>query len=497
MQSLQKMIKLAEENRINRDEEMSYVLYMKFMNLLSKLQKNPDFSKQKGLITKMIGTNNDISKHLDHMEKLKASLKERYATEIPAEQMPTAETIVMNVDQDENLDDSKPQDVREVVDCTTLYSMFNSGEKLLIMDCRSAEHYDQSKMDYKYTVNVPEEILKLGMTASKIQELLPNDSKVFWNMRENRHYIIFVDWSSKRFNRNSPVWHLKEILMEWDQDVEKKPKMLLLEGGYEKWKTVYPMKCFNPQFSPPKMTNGDTPAIEDIEYPNWEDIQMKNTSTNTSMQPQVDRSMKLNAMKAYESTKSPLQLLEENEQLMDKSLKNERELLTLETSLKQIVSDKENNEDSNALSQTFLFKIWELKSKLQDFNVEEKSIKEQLDLSKDQIREPKEISKVMQVEQHLREMEMERKRVQMEREQKSKELEEAMKFARDRKPSFNDHKTPQKSQRKEEIILSPKALNQVNTTIPSFDRAAKPIQTVSRQTYSDQDFLPVYGRVVS
>lgn len=490
------MIEKAEESRINGDEEKSFALYMRFMNLLSKVQKTPDYNKEKSLISKMIGTNSDITKHLDHTEMLKKSLKKRYEIAYP-EETPAVSTKI-KVDPDMAVAPSAAQEVREVIDCTTLFEMLESGEKLLIMDCRSPESYEQSKMTYKYTMNVPESILKLGMTASKIQGLLPNDSKVFWNMRENRRYIIFVDWYSKRFNRNSPVWHLKEILMDWDQDVEKKPEMFLLEGGYDKWKTVYPMKCDNPQFSPPKTTNGDAPAIEDIEYPNWEDIQMKDSSLNMTSQPQVDRTMKLNAMKAYETSKTPLQLLEEREQLMDKSLHNERELLTLESDLKQIVSNKENNEDSSVKEQSYLFKIWELQAKQQDFNVKEKFIKEQLDLSKDQVQEPKEKTKLMVVEQHLKEMEMERRRVHEERELKKKEREEALKFARDRKPTFNDHKTPPKSQRKEEIILSPKALSQVNTpSIPSFDRTAKPLQTVSRQIYTDQDFSPFYGRVVS
>lgn len=494
---MKKMIEKAEAQRISGDEESSFVMYMKFMNLLSKLQKNPDFHKEKALITKMIGNNTDISKHFDRMVVLKASLELRYAKAYPTKASSIVESTIMNVDQEIAVIETATQEVREVIDCKALFDMLEGGEKLLIMDCRSAETYEQSKMSYKYTMNVPEDILKLGMTASKIQERLPNDSKVFWNMRENRRFIIFVDWFSKRFNRNSPVWHLKEILMEWDQDVEKKPEMLLLEGGYEKWKTVYPMKCFNPQFSPPKAINGDTPAIEDIEYPNLEDIQMKDSSLNISS-PQIDRSMKLNAMKAYETSKTSLQLLEENEQIMDMSLRNERELLNLETDLKQIVSNKENNEDSTAQEQSYMFKIWELQSKQTDINVKEKSIKEQLELSKDQVQEPREMTKVMQVEQHVKEMETERRRVHEEREQKKKEREEALKFARDNKPSFNDHRTPPKSQRKEEIILSPKALNQVNTpSIPSFDRAAKPMQTVSRQIFSDQDFSPVYGRVVS
>lgn len=130
--------------------------------------------------------------------------------------------------------------------------MMDEGKQLLILDCRSEQDYEQSKINYKYTVNVPENIIQIGMTAAKIHTSLPNDSKVFWELRKIRPYIIFVDWESYRFDRNSSVWHLKEILMHWDielQEMEKQPEMLLLEGGYKKCKIEYPMKCFNPDYS--------------------------------------------------------------------------------------------------------------------------------------------------------------------------------------------------------------------------------------------------------
>lgn len=392
-------------------------------------------------------------------------------------------------------------EIKNTIDCRELFAKMEEEVKLLIMDCRSEQDYEQSQMLYKYTMNVPEAILRLGMTASKIHDQLPNESKVFWTLRNSR-CIIFVDWNSQCFNRNSPVWHLKEILMEWDPEVDTKPEMYLLEGGYERWITIYPTKSSNPKVSAPKLTNGNGPTIEDVEYPNIEDIQMKDSSLNrSSLIPQVDRSIKVNAVKAYESGKSQLQLLEENEQVMNRSLVTEKELLTLETDLKRIVSDKENDEDSSKKEQGYLFKIWELQSRQKDISVEENTIKEQLDQSKDKSKEPHEMSKVMQVEQHLKEMDMERKRVHDERERKKKEREEALKIARARKPTtFNDHTSPPKSQRKDELILSPKALtNQINTsTVPSIDRSSKPSsQIFMRESFNEQDFAPAYGHVVS
>lgn len=493
MSSLKKIIEKAEEVRLAGDEEQSYVLYMKFMGLLNKVQKLPEYKKDKNLVSCMIGSNATINLYFERIEQLQQSLKQRYEAINPTE--PLAESTRIH----EMPEIPTRPETRETVNCKALFDMLEDGTKLLIMDCRSEEHYEISKLSYKYTMNVPENILNLGMTASKIKERLPNESKVFWELRQNRPIIIIMDWSSKIFNRNSPVWHLKQILIDWDQEVEKKPEMLLLEGGYENWKTMYPMLCVNPQFSPPVTTNGDTPAIEDVEYPNWEDIQMKDATLNKSQVPLVDRAMKLNAVKAHETSKTQLELLEENELIMNKSLQNEKELLHLETDFKEIVTDKENTEDSAVKERSLMFKIWELQSKQNDYQSEEKSIREQLEQSKDVMKEPQEMTKRMQVEVKLLELEMERKRVIEEREQKKKEREEALKFARDRKPTFNDHLAPTKAQRKDELILSPKSLsNQVVVpSIPSFDRAAKPMPNITRHIYNDQDFSPVYGRVVS
>ena len=487
----------AEKARLAGDEERSYVLYMKYMSMVTKMEKTPDFKKDKTLIVKTLGGNTNISKIFSHLEQLKQSLIERYDQLKEKEQQAASmESINMNVDVDPTLSESRIE-VKEVIDCRTLYDMMEENQKLLIMDCRSAEDYEQSKMTYTYTMNIPENILKLGMTAPRILKSLPNESTVFWMLRDQRQ-LIFVDWYSKRFNRNSPVWHLREILKEWDQETDKKPEILLLSGGYDEWRTVYPMKCYNPQYSPPKSFNGDVAGVDCIEYPNWEDIQMKDTSLNTSI-PHIDRTMKPSSAKASEVMKTKLELYQEKEQIVDKSLRNEKELLTVETNYKTIISDKENNEDSTAQEQQYLFRLWELQSKEKDIQVEENSIKELLDQSKDVVEEPLQMTKLAQVEQNLKEKEQERKRIHEERERKKKEREEALKFARDRKPQLNDHRSPPKTQRKNEIILSAKELpNQVSSeTIPAFDRSSKPVHYMTRQIFNDQDFFPVYGRVVS
>lgn len=457
---------MIEAQRISEDEEKCYVWYMQFMKLLSELEQVFKFCKKKSQFLNMIGSNTNIEEHIDRIEVLKASLQMRYEESYPAEVAQTEESS-----KQMNFDEESTKEVFEVIDCKALRNMLKRGEEgILIMDCRPAENYEESKIDCEYTMNVPEAILKPGMTASKIQNLLPNDSsRVLWKICKNRRFIIFVDRLSKRINRNSPVCHLKTILTKWCWDVERKPEMLLLEGGYEKWKKVYPMRCSKPQSSAPNTNDGDK-----------------------SSQPQVEVNMK-----------TSLQLLEESKQLMNMSLKNKLELLALETDYEQIESNKENDEDSAAKKQSCLFKIYELESKQGDFNFKVKSLKEQLDLNKGQVQEAREMAKVMQDKQHGREIEMQRDRVRQERELKRKKREEVMKLAFEKKLApklgpVNQQRITRKSQRMKEINLSPKAHNQVKpSSIQSFDRAAKRFRTVDRQIFSDQDFAPAYGQVVS
>jgi hypothetical protein len=151
-----------------------------------------------------------------------------------------------------------------------------------------------------------------------------------------------------------------------------------------------------------------------------------------------------------------------------------------------------------------MYQIWQLQSKQADIKVEGKTIDEQIDKTKDKVKD-QEKTKVAQVEEELAKKEVERIRLQNERERQYNEREEemrkareeALRLARQRKPENLDNRIPQKTQRKEELILSPKALNNVIApTIPTFDRSAKP-EINTRFIYNEEDFSPAYGKVVS
>lgn len=488
MTSAKRLVDAAEAKCREGDDENAYVLFGRYLNILIQLQKRNDYFKQKKYICESLGGNSEQNRIMNKVENLKETLLKRY------------EEKNFLKDPNHTLTESQatlpvpmlePKETRHSISCSQLFEMMeHESSRFLILDCRPKEDFQESSINFQYTCNVPENLCSLGMTENKVKESLPNESKVFWEMRKSRSIIVFVDWFSVSFSRNSPIWHLRNILIDWDQDIDndKKPEMILLEGGYERWIMMYPMKCSNPHIRVPKENAITAPSMDGIEYPNFEDIVMKDTSKST---PQIDRSTKSNAVKNYEANLSTSELLERKEQLMNKSLQNDQELLRLEIDYTNLISNKENEEDQSN-SQNVLYKILELQTKQKDNDIEKETIDEVI---KKAPVKPSELSKVEDLENRLKQKEYEMKKSHEELERKQRERNEALRKARDNKPNF-DARTPVKTPRRNELILSPRNLNSQNS-IPHFDRASKPIAVSNQNFYDNQDFSPVKGRVVS
>lgn len=73
-----KVLERAEEQRLLGDEENAYIFYMKYFNLMTTIRKLKDFDKIRKDQRLLFGTNQDIHKRLDVLEKINVSLKTRY-----------------------------------------------------------------------------------------------------------------------------------------------------------------------------------------------------------------------------------------------------------------------------------------------------------------------------------------------------------------------------------------------------------------------------------
>lgn len=336
------------------------------MNILTQLQRRKDYQKYKDTIKQKVGSNADQYRRMDMLEVIKKQYEreeneKRAAVEPDLPDVPTSLPPLNN-----NGIRDEAQIVRDTIDCIALLEMISKdSKKCLVIDCRSEADYNESSIDFKFAFNIPESLCVIGMSITKLQQQMPNESKVFWNMRKDRSVIIFVDWFSDTFSRNSPPWYLRNLINEFDQEVEKKPEMLLLEGGYEKWLTLYPMKCTNPHVTIPRALDNSTPIIGEIEYPNLDDIVMKDLSAGdaTSGTPKIDRSTKSNAIKSYEKNLTTTELLEKKKELLNKSLLNESQLMKLEQDYNEMSFNKENEEDATKETQ-LRYQIMELDSTL-------------------------------------------------------------------------------------------------------------------------------------
>lgn len=484
-----------EEKRGNI--ENAYIFLGRYMNLLTQMQKHKDYEKNKDFIKAMMGGNSQQMALMAKLGKLQNEIIERLKKQSPAAK--TVNEVLPTQQKQEILTAEKTVEESETITCEKLYEMIEKdSSKFIIMDCRTSDDFEESRIDFKFMCNVPQELCCIGMSAEKIGKKIPNSSMVFWQMRKNRQILVFVDWSSTKFGRNTPVWTLRNIFRDFDQDINESIVILLLEGGYDRWLIKYPMKCTDPHVKRPEIINS-SPDIDGIEYPNLEDITMKDdksfSSANNSKTPQVDRSTKGSAIKAYEKNLSESDLLQEKEDLINKSIKNEKELLKLEQDLETISGNKENEADPVKEQQT-MYAIWELDTKQKDFAIQHESINKELEkVKKTEVSSPFK-SKVEDLEYRLKKKEAEEKELHENVARKRKEREEKLKIARLHKPVLDDYKSPTKAPRKSEVILSPKTLNQ--NVIPHFDRASKPtLFTNSQNFYDNQDFAPVYQKVVS
>lgn len=64
----------AQSNYNGGDEELSFIFYMRYINIIKSLQKKPEYLKNKREITALFGGNGYLGNALDTAEALQKSL---------------------------------------------------------------------------------------------------------------------------------------------------------------------------------------------------------------------------------------------------------------------------------------------------------------------------------------------------------------------------------------------------------------------------------------
>ncbi|XP_052267867.1 ubiquitin carboxyl-terminal hydrolase 8-like [Dreissena polymorpha] len=319
-----KILKEAEHSDLMEDEERAYVLFMKYFNLVTFLKKTADYKKEKTYYYNLLGAKNLMSA-IEKAEELSGSLKERYdllEAEVVANKLAflknwkpsepqqpgqkkdndvSTATIYGRKKEDQNTNGElesplPPKSNPGKLTCAQLNQILEDRDtQLILMDVRSIEDFQESRLTHKAIINVPASAVKPGTTVSYIEKALPMDSLSLWKQRGNIDHIVLLDWTSRFENVKigSTLHTLKDALFKYDSTVIIKSEPLILDGGYEQWMLEYPMKCLNPSFDKiSRPVVQDTQAglldFDDPDYdqeclqPTTAEVKPADTTTNSS-----------------------------------------------------------------------------------------------------------------------------------------------------------------------------------------------------------------------
>uniref|UniRef100_A0A3P8W1L6 Ubiquitin carboxyl-terminal hydrolase 8 n=1 Tax=Cynoglossus semilaevis TaxID=244447 RepID=A0A3P8W1L6_CYNSE len=310
VQSACKIFKLAEECRLDRDEEKAYVMYMKYLTVYDIIKKRPDFKEQPDFYITMLGPTS-FKKAIEEAEKLSESLKLRYEEvevrkrleekERQEEKKRREEITEKGQDSTKSLaankkDSKKFAQKGRVLQLLFLLCSFYfyptaavpaggiTAEKLfhlmkdqtislIVMDARSHIHFEESHIQVpaQICISVPEEAISPGITVNQIETKLPDVSKEQWRRRGFVDYIVLLDWFSSvtDLKLGTTLQSLKDALFKWDSITILRSEPLVLEGGYENWLLFYPMYTTNAKVRPPRQNVVNTlyPSLEEIKPP--------------------------------------------------------------------------------------------------------------------------------------------------------------------------------------------------------------------------------------
>lgn len=78
VQSAERIYRHAEKQYLDGDEEMAYVYYNRYFNMLNRIHQRPEYPNNKSLIRQTLGGNRTNKMRMDRLEIISKSLAERY-----------------------------------------------------------------------------------------------------------------------------------------------------------------------------------------------------------------------------------------------------------------------------------------------------------------------------------------------------------------------------------------------------------------------------------
>ncbi|MPC71428.1 Ubiquitin carboxyl-terminal hydrolase 8 [Portunus trituberculatus] len=107
-------------------------------------------------------------------------------------------------------------DDERCISCQKLYSIMKERcSTYLVLDARPRADYQDSHMTLANVINVPEEILKPGLTAGKISSELSEADQTLWVLqRQNAEFLVLVDWRSEHLPLPPPLQVLSDAMLK-------------------------------------------------------------------------------------------------------------------------------------------------------------------------------------------------------------------------------------------------------------------------------------------
>ncbi|XP_075064034.1 ubiquitin carboxyl-terminal hydrolase 8 [Mixophyes fleayi] len=312
--SASKIFKKAEECRLDGDEEKAYVLYMKFLSVFELVKKRADFKQNQDYFKSLLGPST-ILKSIEEAEKLSNSLKNRYEEaevrkrleerdkeeeqkkkegkslqkEIPKDISERSDNLMVNGDKKQSLPKKEVSSnvLHGSINPEKLYAMMKDQDiNVIIMDARKTKDFEESHIES--SINVAEEAISPGCTATKIENNLPEASKNAWDTRGHADYIVLLDWFSSvnDLTLGTTLQSLKDALFKWETKTILKSEPFVLEGGYENWLLCYPMYTTNGKVAVPRRNTAENMLMSlNFNYPSLEEPSAPSSSIQVEPPP--------------------------------------------------------------------------------------------------------------------------------------------------------------------------------------------------------------------
>ena len=131
-----------------------------------------------------------------------------------------------------------------------LYNLLKTVDpkSILIFDTRPPDEFHASHIKHNSVINIQGDLLRPGANVNSIERRLAKPVWEVWIRRNEKDYIIIMDYDSTRENskQDCAIQILKDAIYKWDSGGNLKSEPRLLESGFHGWMLYYPSLCTDP-----------------------------------------------------------------------------------------------------------------------------------------------------------------------------------------------------------------------------------------------------------